>query len=58
MTIYGYMRVSSKDQNEDRQQDALAQYDIPINNVYMDKISGKDFKRPAYRKLMRRVKTG
>ena len=56
MTIYGYMRVSSKDQNEDRQQDALAQYDIPINNVYMDKISGKDFKRPAYRKLMRRLK--
>ena len=35
MTIYGYMRVSSKDQNEDRQQDALAQYDIPINNVML-----------------------
>lgn len=56
MTIYGYMRVSTKEQHEDRQMDALAQFDIPSNNVYMDKESGKDFKRPAYRRLMRKLK--
>lgn len=56
MTIYGYVRVSTKEQNEDRQLAALAPYDIPANQLFMDKLSGKDFKRPAYRKLMRRLK--
>jgi len=56
MTIYGYVRVSTKEQNEDRQLAALAPFDIPANQLFMDKLSGKDFKRPAYRKLMRRLK--
>ncbi len=56
MTIYGYVRVSTKEQNEDRQLAALAPFEIPDGNLYMDKLSGKDFKRPAYRKLVRRLK--
>ena len=56
MTIYGYVRVSTKEQNEDRQLAALAPFEIPASNLYMDKLSGKDFKRPAYRKLVRRLK--
>ena len=56
MTIYGYVRVSIKEQNEDRQLAALAPFEIPDGNLYMDKLSGKDFKRPAYRKLVRRLK--
>lgn len=56
MMNYGYVRVSTKEQNEDRQLAALAAYDIPVGNLYMDKLSGKDFKRPAYRKLLRRLK--
>ena len=47
MTIYGYVRVSTKEQNEDRQLAALAPFEIPESNLYMDKLSGKDFKRPA-----------
>ena len=53
---YGYVRVSTKEQNEDRQLAALAPFEIPAGNLYMDKLSGKDFKRPAYRKLVRRLK--
>lgn len=56
MTIYGYVRVSTKEQNEDRQLAALAPFEIPDGNLYMDKLSGKDFKQPAYRKLVRRLK--
>ena len=56
MTIYGYVRVSTKEQNEDRQLAALAPFEIPESNLYMDKLSGKDFKRPAYRKMIRRLK--
>ena len=56
MTVYGYVRVSTREQNEDRQLIALAQFHIPDENLYVDKLSGKDFKRPAYRKLMRRLK--
>ena len=56
MTIYGYVRVSTKEQNEDRQLAALAPFEIPASNLYMEKLSGKDFKRPAYRKLVRRLK--
>lgn len=56
MTRYGYIRVSTKEQKEDRQLAALEQYEIPEKNLYIDKLSGKDFKRPAYRKLIRQLK--
>lgn len=58
MKIYGYMRVSSKDQNEDRQVAALKPYDIPPRQTYMDKQSGKDFNRPAYLRMVKRLKPG
>ncbi len=53
---FGYIRVSTKEQNEDRQLIALSQFDIPDGNLYMDKLSGKDFQRPAYRQLLRRLR--
>jgi DNA invertase Pin-like site-specific DNA recombinase len=56
--IYGYIRVSSTDQNEDRQRIAIAAKDVPDKNVYMDKQSGKDFDRPQYKKLVRKLKPG
>ena len=55
---YGYIRVSSKDQNEDRQRVALAEKEIPPKNLYVDKQSGKDFQRPQYQKLLRRLRAG
>ncbi|MCC8128892.1 MAG: recombinase family protein [Clostridiales bacterium] len=55
-TIYGYVRVSTKDQNEDRQMIALREADVPEKNIYMDKQSGKDFERPQYKKLVRKLK--
>ena len=54
--VYGYVRVSSRDQNEDRQIIALREINIPAGNIFTDKQSGKDFKRPQYRKLLRRLK--
>jgi len=54
--IYGYVRVSSKDQNEDRQLIALREVGIPEQNIYLDKQSGKDFNRPQYKKLLRKMK--
>ena len=56
--IYGYIRVSSTDQNEDRQAIALREKAVPEKNIYMDKQSGKDFNRPQYQKLVRRLKPG
>ena len=57
--IYGYIRVSTKDQNEGRQLDELLEYGIEPRNIYMDKLSGKDFLRPAYQKLVyRKMKKG
>ena len=53
---YGYIRVSSKDQNEDRQLIALKEAGVPEKNIYIEKRSGKDFDRPQYRRLMRRMK--
>ena len=53
---YGYIRVSSRDQNEDRQIDAMNQLKIVPKNIYMDKQSGKDFERPEYKKLFKRLK--
>lgn len=56
--VYGYVRVSTKEQNEDRQMIALAEMDVPRENIYIDKISGKDFNRPQYKKLIKKIKTG
>lgn len=55
-SIYGYVRVSSKDQNEDRQMIAMEEMGVPKDNIYMDKLSGKDFNRPEYKKLIRKIK--
>jgi len=54
--IYGYIRVSTREQNEDRQLIALQTLSIPPKNIYMDKQSGKDFNRPQYKKLVRKLK--
>lgn len=54
--IYGYVRVSSRDQNEDRQLTALKEVGAPDKNIYLDKQSGKDFDRPQYKKLLRKLK--
>ena len=54
--IYGYVRVSSRDQNEDRQMIAFETLRIPEKNIYIDKQSGKDFERPQYKKLVRKLK--
>lgn len=53
MNTYGYARVSSTDQNEDRQLIALHQAGIEDKHIFIDKQSGKDFNRPQYRKLLR-----
>lgn len=53
---YGYIRVSSRDQNEDRQMVALRNLVIPENNIFVDKQSGKDFERPSYKRMIRRMK--
>lgn len=58
MSIYGYIRVSSRDQNEDRQLIALRGAGVEERFLYMDKVSGKDFDRPEYRKLVKKLKPG
>ena len=58
MTIYGYVRVSSTDQNEDRQMIAMSELKIPTARIFVDKQSGKDFERPAYKALMKALRTG
>ena len=58
MSIYGYVRVSSTDQNEERQMVALQESAVPEKNIFMDKQSGKDFDRPNYKKLIRKLKSG
>lgn len=55
---YGYVRVSSKDQNESRQVNAMKDFLVPASQILVDKQSGKDFERPAYKRLLRRVKPG
>ena len=55
---YGYVRVSSKDQNEERQRIAMKDFGVPKNHIYTDKQSGKDFDRPQYKKLLRKLKKG
>ena len=54
--IYGYIRVSSRDQNEDRQVLAMREFGIAEKNLVIDKQSGKDFARPGYRRLLRKLK--
>ncbi|GHV55261.1 resolvase [Synergistales bacterium] len=58
MATYGYVRVSSSDQNEDRQFLAMNELEIPAARIFMDKQSGKDFDRPAYNALVKRLKPG
>lgn len=58
MNIYGYVRVSSTDQNEERQLIALREKGVLPKNIFMDKQSGKDFNRPQYKRLMQKLKKG
>lgn len=58
MNTYGYIRVSAKDQNLDRQLIAMKEASVEQKNLYIDKMSGKDFARPQYIKLLRRLKKG
>ncbi|MBP3410510.1 MAG: recombinase family protein [Clostridia bacterium] len=57
-TIYGYMRVSTKEQNEARQMFAMQEFGIDEKHIFLDKQSGKDFNRPQYKKLIRKLKKG
>lgn len=54
--VYAYIRVSSRDQNEDRQMTALKEFMISEKNIFVDKQSGKDFERPSYKRMVRRMK--
>ena len=55
---YGYVRVSSRDQNEERQMIAMQDFGVEKKQIYLDKQSGKDFERPQYQKLLRKLKSG
>lgn len=55
--LLGYMRVSSREQNEDRQRIALLEMGVPEKNIYMDKLSGKDFERPQYKRMLKMLNT-
>ena len=54
--VYGYVRVSTREQNEDRQMVAMSEMRVPSANIYMDKQSGKDFQRPMYQRLLKKLK--
>ena len=56
--IYGYIRVSTKDQNEDRQRIAMQEAGVPQNAIFMDKRSGKNFDREGYRRLLKKLRPG
>ena len=56
--VLGYVRVSTKEQNLDRQLIAMREFGVPEKQIYQDKLSGKDFDRPAYQKLMKAIKPG
>lgn len=56
--IFGYVRISAKDQNEDRQMIAMREFGVKRENIFLDKKSGKDFDRPQYRKMMARIHKG
>lgn len=57
-TTYGYIRVSSKEQNEDRQRIAMREFGVGDNCIFLDKQSGKDFERPGYKCLVKKLKPG
>ena len=57
-TTYGYIRVSTRDQNEERQRIAMREAGVEDDRIYMDKQSGKDFDRPGYRQLLKKLKPG
>ncbi|HIR92680.1 MAG TPA: recombinase family protein, partial [Candidatus Egerieimonas intestinavium] len=57
-TTFGYVRVSTKEQCEERQLIALREFPVEKEMIFMDKLSGKDFNRPQYKKLLRRLKPG
>ena len=57
-SVYGYVRVSCRDQNEDRQLIAMEKVNVPESNIYLDRQSGKDFSRPMYMKLVNQVQEG
>ena len=57
-TTYGYIRVSTKEQCEERQLIALREFPVPDEYIFMDKLSGKDFNRPQYKRLLRKLKRG
>ena len=56
--IYGYVRVSTKEQNLERQLVAMREFGVPEKQIWQDKLSGKDFERPAYLHLMKKIKSG
>ena len=58
MSCYGYVRVSSAEQNEDRQLRAMAEQNLAPKQIFIDKQSGKDFERPAYKRLMKKLRVG
>lgn len=55
-STYGYVRVSTREQNEDRQMIAMEEIQVPEKNIFMDKVSGKDFERPMYKKLLKKLR--
>lgn len=57
-TIYGYVRVSTREQNEARQLTAMREFGVPEENIVIEKLSGKDFQRPRYKKLIRGLREG
>ncbi len=56
--VYGYVRISSTDQNEDRQLDAMESRFVPKKNIYVDKVSGKDFQREQYQAMVKQLRQG
>lgn len=56
MRVFGYVRVSTKEQNTDRQLAAMIESGVNLKNIFIDKQSGKDFDRPAYKKMMKKFK--
>lgn len=54
--IFGYIRVSARDQNEERQMIAMRELAVPEAHIFMDKQSGKDFQRPQYRRMVKKMK--
>ena len=56
--VYGYVRISTKDQNPDRQIYALKEYGINEDNIFVDRLSGKNFVRPDYKRMMKKLRRG